>query len=312
MERKRKYEDRKKWGKRVMAAVLTLGALAVAGRTARAQEAVPFVDISADLISLSPQAEEMTMHVAARNMGEGTVLEYSVADGRICSVEWAADAQEYTELCYKRGEMPGETLVTVFVKDHPEIARQIRVTNRDVADSYVYEGDGNMLISGLCLPPVPYEVHVSSADADGYFGLLYCNPAGDMELLMNRVGAFEGSAAIPWGEAGASLQILAGGHWKIALTPVLAASAPTQTGVGNLVSGQFAGDGKAHSVYCANWAEKGNFIVWLWDINDHSKRLLANGAGSCGRRNEDVFLDASHSYYLSVESRGTWLVEFSG
>lgn len=292
-----------------VAAVFLLG-IGLPGETVRAEEA-PFVDISTDLIALSPQAAEIQMNVAARNLPEGTELAFNVADGSICSVEWVEkDVRGYTRLCYKRGEKLGETQVTVFVKDHPEIERQIRVTNKDVADSYVYEGDGNAVIQGLHMAPVPYEVHTVSA-GDGYFGLVWKNTAGEMEVLENRMGAFESSRAIAKSTEEVSFEITAAGHWKITLTPVLTVATPTQSGTGNMVSGRFQGDDKTHSVYCANRADKGNFIVWLYDINDNTRRLLANGAGTYGKNSGNVHLDASHSYYLSVESRGNWSVEFS-
>lgn len=296
----------------VMAAVVFMGGMMLAGGTVRAEEAVPFVDISTDLISLSPQAAEIQMNVAARNLPEGTECGVSVADGSVCSVEWVEkETRGYTRLLFKRGEVLGETVVTVFVAKHPEIAREIRVTNKDVADSYVYEGDGSMNISGLNMAPVPYEVHTVSTDAEGYFGLVWKNAAGEMEVLENRAGAFESSSTVARGTEGSSLEIRAAGHWKITMTPVLTETTPTQAGTGNMVSGRFRGDDKTHSVYCANWADKGNFIVWLYDINDHTKKLLANGVGTYGKNNGNIYLDASHSYYISVESRGDWLVEFS-
>ena len=304
-----------KKGKKIMAAVMAaglfMGLVAVPAETVRAEE-VPFVDISTNLISLSPQAEEVTMNVAARNMPEGTELAFSVADGNICSVEWTElDSKGYTRLLYKRGAALGETLVTVFVKDNPAVASQIMVTNKDAADSYVYEGDGNQNIHGLNMPPVPYDVHVVSTDADGYFGLLYTNAAGESKVLVNKVGAYEGSTTIAKGTNATSLQILATGHWQIVMTPVLQFTTMTQSGAGNFVSGRFKGDDGTHDVYCANWAEKGNYIVWLYDLNDDKRLLLANGAGTYGKKRKNVYLNESHSYYLSVQSEGNWLVEFS-
>lgn len=311
----KRIEKRMRFGRRiaaaVMAAVVFMGGMMLAGRPAQAEEAVPFVDISTDLISLSPQAAEIWMNTAARNLPEGTELGVSVEDGSVCSVEWVEkETRGCTRLLFKRGETLGETVVTVFVKGHPEIARQIRVTNKDVADSYVYEGDGNAVIQGLHMAPVPYEVHTVST-GDGYFGLVWKNTAGEMEVLENRTGAFESSSTVARGTEGGSLEIRAAGHWKITLTPVLTVTTPTQAGTGNMVSGRFRGDDKTHSIYCANWADKGNFIVWLYDINDHTKKLLANGVGTYGKNNGNIYLDASHSYYISVESGGDWLVEFS-
>lgn len=301
--------------KKIMAAVMTaalfMGIVAVPVETVRAEEA-PFVDISTDLIALSPQSDEVKMNVAVRNMPKGTPLSFAVADGSICSVEWVEpDSKGYTQLQYKRGETLGETIVTVFVEDNPEIARQIRVTNKDAADSYVYEGDGSLNIHGLNMPPVPYDVHVVSTDADGYFGLLYTNAAGDSKVLVNKVGAYEGSTTIEKGTNATSLQILATGHWQIVMTPVLQFTTMTQSGAGNFVSGRFKGDDGTHDVFCANWAEKGNYIVWLYDLNDDTRLLLANGAGTYGKKKKNVYLNESHSYYLSVQSEGSWLVEFS-
>ncbi len=48
-----------------MTAALVMGTAVLPGEIARAEEA-PFVDISTALISLSPQADEVTMSVAAR------------------------------------------------------------------------------------------------------------------------------------------------------------------------------------------------------------------------------------------------------
>ena len=80
-----------KAGKKMMAAAMTaalvMGAAVLPGEIVRAEE-TPFVDISTALISLSPQADEVTMSVAARNMPAETELAVSVADGNICSVEW--------------------------------------------------------------------------------------------------------------------------------------------------------------------------------------------------------------------------------
>lgn len=316
MKRNRMIEKRKKIVAAAMAAALltglTAGLAIVPKETAQAQE-MPFVDISTDVVSLSPQAAEVKMNVAARNMAADTPLAFTVADGNICSVEWVElDDRGYTQLLYKRGEMLGETVVTVFVKDHPEIARQIRVTNGDVAETYVYEGDGSLDIYGLNLPPIPYEVRVVSTDAGGYFGLVYRNSAGETDVLVNRAGAFESSATIAKGTEGGALQVIATGHWQITMAPVLNITTPTQSGIGNLVSGRFKGDDKSHDVFCANQAGKGNFIVWLYDINDNTKKLLANGAGTYGKKTKNVYLNASHSYYISVESEGNWLVEFSG
>lgn len=311
----KRIEKRMSFGRRiaaaVMAAVVFMGGMMLAGRPAQAEEAVPFVDISTDLISLSPQAAEIWMNTAARNLPEGTELEVSVEDGSVCSVEWVEkETRGCTRLLFKRGETLGETVVTVFVKDHPEIKKQIRVTNKDVADSYVYEGDGNAVIQGLHMAPVPYEVHTVST-GDGYFGLVWKNTAGEMEVLENRTGAFESSTAIAKSTEEVSFEILAAGHWKIMLTPVLTVTTPTQSGTGNMVSGRFQGDDKIHNVYCVNRADEGNFIVWLHDINDNTRRLLANGVGTYGKNSRNVYLDASHSYYLSVESKGNWSVEFS-
>lgn len=301
---------RRKIRRKIMAAGIILG-LTLPGKAVRAEEA-PFVDVSTDLISLSPQCADVKMNVAVRNLPEGTKLVFLVADSAICKVEWAeGNAREYTQLCYKRGEMLGETTVTIFVEDHPEFARQIRVINREAADSYTYEGDGSLDIFGLNMPPIPYEAYAVSADEDGYFGLVWKNTAGERKVLVNKAGAYNGKVALGKGEEGVSLEILATGHWKITMTPVLTAATPTQSGTGNVVSGLFRGDNKKHNVHCANWADKGNFIVWLYDVNDNTKKLLANGAGTYGKNKGDVYLDAAHSYYLSVESAGSWLVEFS-
>ena len=314
MNNKGKSMGKRMWKKvsaAVMAAAVFAGGMVLSGETVKAEEA-PFVDISTDLVSLSPQAAEIKVNVAARNVPEGTGLGLLVADGSICSTEWVEkDVQKYTQFCCKRGEALGETVVTVFVADHPEISRQIRVINKAAADSYEYEGDGNTVISGLSMPPVPYEVHAVSRDEDGYFGLIYSNTAGGRKVLVNRAGAYDGSVALGTGGDGMSLEVLATGRWKITVTPVLTVTIPTQSGTGDIVSGLFPGDNKRHSVYCANWADKGNFIVWLCDAADQSKKLLANGAGTYGNSKGNVYLDASHLYYLSVESRGDWLVEFS-
>ncbi len=303
----------KRTGKKIMAfaltAVLLAGFMVVSGDVVQAQEA-PFVDISTNLISLSPQADEVKMNVAARNLPKGMALAFSVADKNICSVEWSADVKEYTQLRYKRGEVFGETIVTVFVKDNPAIASQILVTNKDVADSYVYEGDGNLDIYGLNMTPIPYEVHAVSTDEGGYFGLLYSNAAGESKVLVNKAGAYNGSTTIEKGANATTLHVLASGHWQIVLTPVLVSTTPTQSGTGNFVSGRFKGDDDTHDVYCANWAGKGNYIVWLYDINNGTRQLLANGAGTYGRTKKNIFLNKSHSYYLSVQSEGNWLVEF--
>lgn len=295
----------------VMMAALFMGMMVMPAETAQAEEA-PFVDISTALISLSPQADEVTMSVAARNMPEGTELAVSVADGNICSVEWVElDSKGYTRLRYKRGAALGETVATVFVKDNPAIARQIVVTNKDVADSYVYEGDGNLDIYGLNMTPIPYAVHAVSTDANGYFGLLYSNAAGESKVLVNKVGAYDGSTTIEEGANATTLHVLASGHWQIVITPVLNFTTMTQSGTGNMVSGRFKGDDETHDVYCANWAGKGNYIVWLYDINNNTRQLLANGAGTYGKKKKNIYLNASHSYYLSVQSEGNWLVEFS-
>ncbi len=306
---------KKRWRKSAAAAAVTVvllaGGAVLPGETVRAEGEAPFVDISTDLISLSPQADEVKMNVAARNMPEGTKLAFSVADGSVCSVEWTEpDSRGYTQLTYRKGAALGETVVTVFVKDNPAVASQIRVTNRDVADSYVYEGDGIMNIHGLNMPPVPYDVHVVSTDADGYFGLLCSNAAGETKMLVNKTGAYEGSTTIEKGTNATSLQILATGHWQIVMTPVLNFTTMTQSGAGNTVSGRFKGDDGTHDVYCANWAEKGNFIVWLYDLNSDTRQLLANGAGTYGKKKKNIYLNDSHSYYLSVQSEGKWLVEF--
>lgn len=294
----------------VMAAAVFVGGMTASGETVRAEEA-PFVDVSTELISLSPQAPEIKMNVAARNMPEGTELSFLVADGSICSVQWVEkDVQKYTQLCCQRGAVVGETVITVFVTEYPEIQRQIRVVNAEVADSYEYEGDGSTAICGLSLPPAPYEVHAVSED-EGYFGLTCSNTAGERKVLVNKVGAFDESVPVGIGTDGITLEILASGHWKITLTPVLETALSTQAGTGSQVSGCFRGDNKTHSIYCANWAQKGNFIVWLYDVNDQSKKLLANGIGTYGKNKGNIYLNASHSYYISVESEGNWLVDFS-
>lgn len=232
---------RKKTVAAVTAAVMLISGMALSGETVKA-EGAPFVDISTDQISLSPQAAEIKVNAA---------------------------------------------------------------------DSYEYEGDGNAVIDGLSMPPVPYEAHVISADEDGYFGLIWKNTAGERKVLVNRAGAYDGSVAVGTGGDGVSLEVLSTGHWKITVTPVLTVTTPTQSGAGNMVSGLFPGDNKRHNVYCVNWADKGNFIVWLHDAADQSKKLLANGAGTYGKNKGNVYLDASHLYYLSVQSEGNWLVEFS-
>mgnify|MGYP006943502389 CR=1 FL=1 len=311
----RKMGKRKNYWKRALAAVMGMavfvGGMVFGGETARAKEA-PFVDISTDMISLSPQAHEVKMNVAARNMPEGTELVFQVANEGICSVRWVEkDVKKYTQLCCQRGEMTGDTVITVFAAGYPESARQISVVNKEAADSYEYEGNGSTVIRGLYMPPVPYEVHVVSEDADGYFALTYSNTAGDRKVLVDRAGAYEGSVTIGRGTEGTNFDVLATGRWKITMTPVLETATPVQSGTGSQVSGCFRGDNKTHSVYCANWADKGNFIVWLYDADDNSKKLLANGAGTYGRNKGNVYLNASHSYYISVESEGNWLVEFS-
>lgn len=308
-------EKRRSAWKRTLATVIGMavfvGGMVFDGETAGAKEAA-FVDISTDMISLSPQATEVRMNVAARNMPEGTELIFRVADEGICSVRWVEkDVKKYTQLCCQRGEMTGDTVITVFAAEYPESARQIRVVNKEVADSYEYEGNGSTMICGLYMPPVPYEVHAVSEDADGYFALTYSNAEGDRKVLFNRAGAYNGSVSIGRGTEGTTFEVLATGRWKITMTPVLETAMPVQSGTGSQVSGCFRGDNKTHSVYCANWADKGNFIVWLYDADDNSKKLLANGAGTYGRNKGNVYLNASHSYYISVESEGNWLVEFS-
>lgn len=301
----------KKIAAAVIAAAIFAGGMAAAGETVLAEEA-SFVDVSTDLISLSPQAPEIRMNVAVRNMPAGTALSFLAADGSICSVRWVEkDVEKYAQLCIQRGEVTGETVITVFVTEYPEIQRQIRVVNAEAADSYEYEGDGSAVICGLRMPPVPYEVHAVSEDPEGYFGLTCSNTAGDRKVLVNSAGAYDGSVPMEMGTEGITLEILATGHWKITLTPVLEMSVPTQAGTGSQVSGCFRGDNRTHSVYCVNWAQKGNFIVWLYDVNDQTKKLLANGIGTCGKNKGNIYLDASHIYYLSVESKGDWLVEFS-
>lgn len=87
----------------MMTAAILAGSVSLPKGVVRAEE-VPFVDISTDLISLSPQADEVKMNVAARNMPDGTALAFTVADVSICGVEWVdQDTKGYTQLSYKRG-----------------------------------------------------------------------------------------------------------------------------------------------------------------------------------------------------------------
>lgn len=309
-EKRNEKSGRKRFWAAVLTVLLLCGMTALPKGEAEAQEA-PFVDISTAVISLSPQVTEAKMNVAARNLPEGTVLGVSVADTSICTVEWVdVEGIGYRQLCYKRGAALGETVATVFVADNPAICRQITVTNKDVADSYVYEGNGSQVICGVNMPELPYAVHAVSTDADGYFGLLYYETSGDMRVLVNAVGAYDGVSTIPQGTNGGTLQVLATGKWQITMTPVLSGTEPTQSGTGSTVTGRFKGDGKAHDVYCSNQALKGNYIVWLYDINDNTRQLLANGAGNYGKTKKGIFLVDYHSYYYSVQSEGNWLVEF--
>lgn len=303
-----------KTGKRVLAVAMTVLLLcsmaAVPSGKARAAGMEPYVDISTDIIALSPQAAEVKMNVAARNMPENTQLAVSVADGNICSVAWVDPGERgYVQLCYKRGEALGETVATIYVADNPAIARQIRVTNKDVADSYAYEGEGNMDFS-VNMVDLPYAVHAVNTDKDGYFGLIYNNTAGETQVLVNTAGAYDGTVAILHGTNGMTFHVLATGHWQITMTPVLEVSVWSQSGSGSTVTGRFTGDNSEHSVYCVNYAPKGNFIVWLYDINDDTRWLLANGAGAYGTLKKDVYLNESHTYYYSVQSEGNWMVEF--
>lgn len=270
-----------------------------------------YVDISTDHIDLSPQNNEVKMNVAAKNMPEGTELSVSVADANICTVEWV-DLKEhgYTQLKYKRGGVLGETMVTVFVKDNPALSRQIKVTNKDVADTYYYEGNGNLDIYGLNMAPIPYQIAVQYDNANGYFGLTYNEGAGDSKVLLNKVGSYAGSVTLEKGTNATTFHVKAAGHWTMTLTPVLSTTTKNFAGTGDKVSGRFKGDGENHDVYCANYAGKGNYIVWLVDINDNTKTLLANGVGTYGKTKKKVYLSEYHSYYISVKSESNWTVDF--
>lgn len=272
---------------------------------------VAYVDISTDHIALSPQNNEVKMNVKAKNMPEGTELAVSVADANICTIEWV-DLKEhgYTQLQYNRGSILGETVVTVFVKDNPAMCRQIVVTNKDVADTYYYEGNGNFDIYGLNMAPIPYQITVNYENAKGYFGLTYNEGAGTSKTLVNKVGSYVGSVTLEKGTNATTFHVSAAGHWTMTLTPVLSTTTKNFAGTGDKVSGRFKGDGENHDVYCANYAGKGNYIVWLVDINDNTKTLLANGVGTYGKTKKKVYLNEYHSYYISVKSESNWTVDF--
>ncbi len=278
----------------------------------RAEELPPFIDISTAFLTVSPQSEEAEINVAARNMDIYTELAVSVADGNICSVDWVDPQHGYKKLLCKRGEVLGETVVTVYVKDNPAISRQITIYNKNVADGYSYEGNGDFLIYGLNMAEIPYQIHAVSDTPGGYFGLISSDTGGNVQVLMNESGAFDAVTTLEKGTTATSFQILSSGHWQMTITPVLVFEEKNQAGTGDFVSGRFRGDDEMHDIYCTNIdvSQKGNFIVWLYDINDGTKTLLANGVGTLGKNNRDIYLNKSHSYYVSVKSAGNWMIEF--
>lgn len=203
--------------------------------------------------------------------------------------------------------------VTVMAEEQTQTQEQSQQAQQQSTEQlpvFSYEGDGNFDIFGMNMAKMAYQVLAVSEDANGYFGLIYSNAVEETSVLVNAIGAYQGVSIIPQGDNASSLHIIASGHWKLLAAPIVEPTVSDFEGSGNKVSGRFKGDGKMHDVYLANYATKGNFIVWLYDLNDNTKVLLANGTRTFGKTKKDIYLGENHSYVVSVKSTGTWKVDF--
>ena len=177
----------------------------------------------------------------------------------------------------------------------------------------VYTGHGNYVITGVNVPYGLYRVIMTNSGKEHFSVVTYDEKGNYGDLLANDSGSpFVGEALYRDGKinetTGWSFEIKSKSDWTIIIEPINQQITSNIKGHGAIVTDFFSGQGLT-SVAMTN-SGKEHFSVIIYDNEGKYIKLLANDSGSAFSGSAAVKLDSSKQYFLVIESKSDWTVDF--
>jgi len=234
-------------------------------------------------------------------------------DGSIASYNWAfGDGTTGTGVTTSHTySIPGTYTARLTVTDNEgaksNASQVISVTTQSGPLSFTGHGpqvsDAFTLASGLTT------FHMEHSGSANFIVWLLDDQGDWVDLLVNKIGSFDGSKAIGIDAPGIHLlDIQADGSWAITVeqpTPSSAPSPPqTYTGHGQEFSPFFT-LASGLTTFHMEHSGSANFIVWLLDDQGDWVDLLVNKIGSFDG-SKAVSVDDSGIYLLDITADGNW------
>lgn len=174
-----------------------------------------------------------------------------------------------------------------------------------------FSGQGHRAISSIQLETGLTIVTMTHTGSSNFIVWLRDSNGQDVELLVNRIGSFDGSTAFGITDSGPyALDIDADGAWTIGIEQLKPTSAPgvprTFTGTGPKASPVFWLD-DVLTTFDMSHDGASNFGIWLLDSNGDPVDLLVNEIGDFDGSTA-VGVPAAGVYILDIEADGAWTV----
>ncbi|GAA4703626.1 hypothetical protein [Phytohabitans rumicis] len=169
-----------------------------------------------------------------------------------------------------------------------------------VPDEETFEGRGDALVP-LALPQTPHTAIISH-DGSGTFSVWSLTETDeDLDLLVNRIGAYRGECALNFVEVPSALRINTKGGWRIVVRPLRHAPEWTGTAAGDGAAVLRVARGSASGMTLLRFSHSGHRYVGVTAYAEYVRALISD-AGPC---TEEVLLPED-TFAIEVDADGPW------
>ncbi len=192
---------------------------------------------------------------------------------------------------------------------------QANITNLPTTpfEPLVYSGTGDDVITGINVPYGLYRVVITNADTNYFSAKAYDSNGNYQDLLVSTSGSkYVGESLYRGGSIEATenwrIDISSKSSWTVRIEKITDESTSNLKGSGKVVTGLFSGSGSCVVSITNSGSEY--FSAKLYDEFGEYVDLLVSTSGSAYSGKKSVKLDADKRYFVIIESKSNWTVDF--
>lgn len=177
----------------------------------------------------------------------------------------------------------------------------------------VYSGTGDDVITGINVPYGLYRVVITNSGTNYFSAKSYDANGNYMDLLASTSGSnYVGEALFREGSIEATenwrIDISSRSTWTVRIEKITDEVTSNLQGTGKVVTGLFSGSGTCVVSITNSGSEY--FCAKLYDEFGEYIDLLVSSSGSAYSGKKSIKLDANKRYFVIIESKSNWTVDF--